>query len=52
MDVTPTSVNFPSKTSLRKNPDAFAVVLHQLVLEVDRPVYKRLGEVGILERTA
>ena len=52
VDVEPTSVNFPSKTSLWKNPDAFATMLPQLVLEADQPVYERLGEVRILERTA
>ena len=52
VDVEPTSVSFPSKISLWKNPDAFAAMFPQLVLEADRPVYERLGEVGILERTA
>ena len=52
VDVEPTFVNFLSKTSLWKNPDAFTAVLPQLVLEADRPVYERLSEVGILECTA
>ena len=52
MDVEPISVSFPSKTSLWKNPDAFASVFPQLILEADRPAYETLGEVGVLERTA
>ena len=52
VDVEPTSVSFPAKTSLWKNPDAFASVFPQLILEADRPVYENLGEVGVLERTA
>ena len=52
VDVEPTSVSFPSKTSLWRNPDAFASVFPQLILEPNRPVYEKLGEVGVLERTA
>ena len=52
IDVEPTPVSFPSKISLWKNPDAFASVFPQLVLEADQPVYEKLGEVGILERTS
>ena len=52
VNIEPNSVSFPSKISLWKNPDAFASVFPQLVLEANRPVYEKLGEVGILERTA
>ena len=52
VDVEPTSVSFPSKTSLWKSPDAFASVFPQLILDADRPVYENLGNVGVLERTA
>ena len=52
LDVEPIFVGFPPKTSLWKNPDAFASIFPQLILEADRPVYEKLGEVGVLERTA
>ena len=52
VDVEPTPVSLPSKVSLWKDPDAFASVFPQLILEADRPVYEKLGEVGVLERTA
>lgn len=51
-DVEPTAISFPSKTSLWKNPDAFGSMFPQLVLKADRPVYEKLGEIGVLERTA
>ena len=52
VDVEPTPVSLPSKVSLWKDPDAFASVFPQLILEADRPVYEKLGEVGVLERPA
>ena len=52
VDVEPTPVSLPSRASLWKDPDAFASVFPQLILEADRPVYEKLGEVGVLERTA
>ena len=52
VDIEHTSVSFPSKTSLWKNPDAFTSVFSQLILEADLLVYEKLGDVGVLERTA
>ena len=52
VDIGPLSVIFPPKTSLWKNPCAFTPVFPQFVLEEDQPIYERLGEISILERSA
>ena len=52
IDVEPISINIPPKTSLWKNPKYFAPVCPQLVFEEDKPIYEKVGEVGVLERTA
>ena len=51
VDLEPIFIGFLPKTSLWKNPDVFAPVLSQLVYEADQPVYEKLGQTGILERT-
>ena len=50
--VEPISINLPPKTSLWKNLGVFTPVCSQLVLEEDQPIYERLGEINILERSA
>ena len=52
VDVELVFVCFPPKTSLWKNPEAFAPVFSQLVLEEDQPIYESLREISILEHSA
>ena len=52
IDVELISINIPPKTSLWKNPKAFASVFPQLVFEEDKPIYEKVREVGVLERIA
>ena len=42
IDVEPISINIPPKTSLWKNPKAFALVFSQLVFEEDKPIYEKV----------
>ena len=52
IDIEPISIDCPPKALLWKNPKAFALGLPQLVFEEDKPIYEKVGEIGVLERTA
>ena len=52
IDVESISIDFLPKTSLWKNPKAFASVLPHLVFEEDKPIYEKVREIGVLEHTA
>ena len=52
IDVEPLYVSFSLKNSPWKNLDVFAQVFPQLMLKEDQPIYGRLGEINIFERSA
>ena len=52
VDAEPLSISFPPKTSLWKDPNAFALVFPKLLLEEDQPIHERLGKISILEHSA